>query len=338
MTAPPLVFAFDPSTPDASLRDLVRRAGPVAALTLDLGGGDDLEAVRDRALGAGALRAHVIDARSELAAEVVGPALAAGALSPPVNPVALALPVMVRRLVEVARIEGAVTIGHALEGPDALVLERLVRSLAPDLAIVGPGPDAPAQATRAFATLWGRAVRFDAAAAPARLFTRTRDPGARPSETAVVEIAIEAGVPVAVNGIALALDELIEVVGTIAGDHGVGRFDHRSGDAAPVMRAIIEAPAAVVLADAVEALAAVTLDPLSLSLRRQLAPAYAGLLTDGHWHTPARTALDAFTAASAAAIAGTVALQLSEGACRVTACRPAAAAAEPAGCAAPHRS
>src|SRR5690606_1686400 len=140
VTAPPLVVAFDPSTPDASLRDLVRRAGPVATLTLDLGGGDDLEAVRERALGAGALRAHVIDARTELAAEVVRPALAAGALSPPVGPLVLALPVMARRLVDVARIEGATTIGHALDGANALVLERLVRSLAPDLTILGPGP------------------------------------------------------------------------------------------------------------------------------------------------------------------------------------------------------
>ncbi len=337
MTAPPLVFAFDPSTPDTPLRDRVRCAGPIAALTLDLGGGDDLDAARERALGAGALRAHVIDARTELAADVVRPALAAGALSPPVSPFALALPVVARRLVDVARIEGTATIGHALDRPEALVLERLVRSLAPDLTILGPGPEATAPATRAIATLWGRSVRFEETAAPARLFTRTRERAARLSDPAVVEIAIEAGVPVAVNGIALALDELIEIVGTIAGDHGVGRLDRRSGGA-PAVREIVELPAAVVLAEAVEALAAAALDPLSLSLRRQLAPVYAGLLGDGHWYTPARAALDAFTTASAAAIAGTATLQLSGGACRVIACRPAASAAEPAGCAAPQRS
>src|SRR5690606_17778967 len=105
-------------------------------------------------------------ARTELAAEVVRPALAAGALSPPVGPLVLALPVMARRLVDVARIEGATTIGHALDGANALVLERLVRSLAPDLTILGPGPGAASPATRTTATLWGRSVQFEEAGTP----------------------------------------------------------------------------------------------------------------------------------------------------------------------------
>lgn len=334
MSTPPLVFAFDPATPVAALEAVIRRAGSVATLTLDLGGGDDLEAVRERALNAGAVRAHVIDARTELAADVVRPALMAGALSHPVGLIALTLPVLAHRLVDVARIEGTTTVGHALEGPHALALERLVRALAPELVVLGPDAGASTGSTPGIATLWGRSIRFEGSNVPAPPFMRTRERGARLTGPAVVEIALEKGIPVAVNGIPLALDELIEIVGTIAGDHGVGRLERREG----AVREIDERPAAVVLADAVEALARVTLDPRSLSLRRQLAPAYAELFADGGWYTPARTALDAFTAASAAAITGTVSLRLSAGACQVVASHPAAATAEPAGCAAPRQS
>src|SRR5690606_17840942 len=119
VSTPPLVFAFDPATPVAALEAVIRRAGSVATLTLDLGGGDD-EAVRERALDAGAVLAHGIAARTDLAADVVRPALMAGALSHPVGLIALTLPVLAHRLVDVARIEGTTTVGHALEGPHAL--------------------------------------------------------------------------------------------------------------------------------------------------------------------------------------------------------------------------
>ena len=337
MTAPSLVFAFEPSTPAAALDAVVRRGGPAVTLTLDLGGGDEIDAARDRALGAGVLRAHVVDARAELARGVVQPALAAGALSPRVSPALLALPPIARHLVEVARMEGAPAVGHALAGAERDVLEALVRSLAPELAIVGPDGETPGPAARVVSTLWGRSVRLpEETAPPARLFTRTREPGPRSAEPALVEIAIRAGVPVAVNGIALELEELVEIVSTIAGDHGVGRFDRTTSAGRAPVRDIVELPAAVVLAEAVEELAAIALDPTTLGLRRQLAPIYTGLLAGGLWHTPARAALDAFTAASAAPLSGTVSLQLAAGACRTVGRRLATLEAEPAGCA-PHR-
>jgi argininosuccinate synthase len=334
VTAPPLVFAFEPSTPAAALAGVIRRHGPAVTLTLDLGGGEEIDAARDRALDAGAQRAHVVDARAELARGIVRPALAAGALSPRVSPALLALPALARHLVAVARMEGASTVGHALDGTEADVLGALVRSLAPDLTVIGPDGDAPGPAARVVSTLWGRSVTLpEGTAPPGRLFTRTREPGPRSAEPAVVEIAIQGGVPTAVNGIALELEELVEIVSTIAGDHGVGRFDAVTTAGRAPTRAIVELPAAVVLAEAVEELAALALDPATLGLRRQFAPIYTGLLASGLWHTPARAALDAFTAASAAPITGTVSLQLAAGACRTIGRRLGALEAEPAPCA-----
>ncbi len=144
-------------------------------------------------------------------------------------------------------------------------------------------------------------------------FTRTSEPHACAAQPAIVEITVDRGVPTAVNGVPLDIDELIEVVDTIAGDHGVGRFNRATG----ATRAIVEAPAAVVLSTAIAELAATSFDRELLDLRGQLARAYAALIDEGRWHTPAREALDAFTTASAGRLSGVVRLLLLRGACRV---------------------
>jgi argininosuccinate synthase len=92
----------------------------------------------------------------------------------------------------------------------------------------------------------------------------------------------------------------------------------------------VEAPAAVVLSTAIGELAAAGLDREMQGLRAQMAQAYAGLLDDGRWHTPARAALDAFAAASADRLSGAVRLQLLRGACRVVGRRVGAAVTETA--------
>ena len=316
-----LVVAYGGSLDGAAaIASLVDRfAADVATPTLDLGQGMDLEQVRDQARAAGARRAHVVDARRELAGQILRPALTAGAFDTGPRAIAVTRPVIARHLVDVARMEGATDVAHGASGQDRVRVERLIADLAPDLTVhalaEANGVDAVPDIDQ---NLWGRTVTMSGPAdpwalAPVDTFTRTSEPHTCAAQPAIVEIAIERGVPVAVNGVELDIDELVEVVDTIAGDHGVGRFDHASG----ATRALVEAPAATVLSAAIAELAAASFDRHMLALRGQVAQAYATLIDDGRWHTPARAALDAFTTASADQLSGAVRLLLLRGACRV---------------------
>ena len=298
----------------------VRLGADCVTVTLDLGQRLDLEQAREQALAAGAVRAHVVDARAALAGHVAGPALLSGAFALDPLSIAVSRPLIASHLVSVARMEGASDLAHGARGRDRARLERLIADLAPDLRVhaldVARGPAAVSVDEH----LWGRTVTLPAAADPAgaahsgpRLFTRTHAPGACVGDAAVVEIALTAGLPVAVNGVPLDIGELIEVVDTIAGDHGVGRLD----SVQDAVRTVVESPASVVLSAAVAALAAAVLAPDTLALRSTSGEAYRALLDEGGWHSPARADLDAFVTSTAGELTGAVRLLLRGGQCQV---------------------
>lgn len=327
-----LLVAYGGSLDGAAAMSVLasRLEADVATLTLDLGQGLDLEQVRDQARAAGARRAHVVDARRELASRILRPALTAGAFEAGSRAIAVTRPVITAHLVAVARMEGATDVAHGASGVDRVRCERLIADLAPDLTIHAMADTSrEAASPRIDQNLWGRTVTMGEPAdqwalAPSEAFTRTSEPHTCAAQPAIVEIAIEGGVPVAVNGVPLDIDELVEVIDTIAGDHGVGRFDHATASG----RAVVEAPAAAVLSAAIAELASASFDKDMLALRGQMAQAYGALLDDGRWHTPARAALDAFTAALADHLSGAVRLLLLRGACRVVGRRVGAAVTE----------
>ena len=305
-----------------------RTGAEIVTVTLDLGQGADLEQVREHALAAGAVRAHVVDARRELAADVIRPALVGGAFDASAHAVAVTRPVIARHLVAVARMEGAAAVAHGAVGADRVRLERLLATLAPELAIHAlADEDIVLNGDTVAQHLWARVVTGMAVAdRPESLYARTSTPAALAAHPAVVALTLDRGVPVAVNGVPLDLDALVEVIDTIAGDHGVGRFEE-TGDG---VSSLIEAPAAVVLGAASRELAAAALPADLVALRAHVASAYGTLITDGGWHTPTRAALDAFAGACADALTGTVTLELAGGTCRVIDCATAAAVASPA--------
>ena len=208
----------------------------VVAMTLDVGQPGELHAIRQAALAAGAVRAHVVDARDEFARCCVATSLGEhGAYTPGHN---LACALIAGKLIEIARIEGATLVAHGGGADDQAAIEAVVRTIDPSKTVVRAHA-APARTPHVHATLWERPTE-DASTpmtkpqldAPARL-----------------EIAFEAGLPVSVNGIPMSLPELIESVSTIAGTHGVGRVTDPTG-------AAVHAPAAVVLQAAHDALGA----------------------------------------------------------------------------------
>ncbi|MEO6221727.1 MAG: argininosuccinate synthase domain-containing protein [Vicinamibacterales bacterium] len=253
----------------------------VVTLTLDVGQGTDLSAVRDRGLAVGALRAHVMDVRDEFARLAVAPALALGVDEPRVA--SLARPLVAKYLSQVAAIEGTSTVAHGsrIANSDPVGLNGLLAATSPSLRVLAPCRDwalsEAAVITRArdrgipvpvagseltsVRTLWGRALSGELlrgawSEVPASAFSLTRSVGGWPGVAATLDLEFANGVPVSLNGIAMPLIELLPSLETIAGAHGLGRMDFASL-AGVRPRIVEEVPAPFVLHHAMKALSAV---------------------------------------------------------------------------------
>jgi argininosuccinate synthase len=205
----PLVFAYSGSREStAAIRTLAaQHRAEVVTLTVDVGQGGELQEVRDRALAAGAARAHVIDAREEFARAYALPALQAGI---PHGGWAsllrgLSLPLIEAKLRDVAAIEKATI---ATDVPSSELGANILGRVAGD----------------------GK-------------YVLTKAPETAPDAGAYVEIAFDRGVPVSINDVALPLLELIESLSVIAGQHGVGRVEDVEAPAAVVLYAGFRASA-----------------------------------------------------------------------------------------------
>lgn len=316
----------------------------VITLTVDVGQGGDLNAVRERALSGGAVNAHVLDARQEFASSFVLPALQAGAVGEGGDPQATALsrPLIASKLAEIARIEGASAVAHACrhDGDDRLRFERSIKAVAPEIRIVVPPPPAAseeavmrsrtASGTRrpgVDASLWGRTLHVDGLSdpwgeLPAGVFSQTEDPSRCPARPATLDVEFSRGVPVAVNGVPMGLIEVFDSITTIAGNHGVGRIDSTVTESSGVKsRVAVEAPAAVVLLAAHRELLRLVIPADLERLTSDLAIRYADLVDRGEWFSPTRNAIDALVAQVQPRVTGTIRFAVSRGCCRVVARR-----------------
>jgi argininosuccinate synthase len=328
------------------LRD--RCGAEVVTLTMDFGDGREVEEIRERALGAGALRAHVLDVREEFARDFVLPALRADAIDEDWFTMASALgrPLIARRLVEIAEIERTSAVAHGCSGEadDGADLDAVIRALTPTLTVIAAAracgmtrsekleyarahqlalaaADAARDGTRS--NLWGRSVRCGTledpwSEPPEGAYALTKSPAECPDRPAYVEIEFERGVPTAINGVQMPLLDLVASLGTIAGAHGVGRVDTLEERPTGVRsREVYEAPAAVVLHTAHKELrkfvTARGLDRFS----RVVGLEYAEVICSGLWFTPLREALDLFVEKVQERVTGAVRLRLFKGGVRV---------------------
>ena len=320
----------------------------VVAVTLDLGQGKELNDIRERALGVGAVRAHVIDVREEFVQEYILPSLQAGAIYENKYPLATALgrPLITKRLVEIAEIENASMIAHGCtgKGNDQVRMEVSARALNPTIRVVAPArewgmtrPDemeyarahgirVPASGESPYSTdanLWGRSIECGVledpwTEPPEDIYTLTKSPAEAPDVPAYVEVEFERGVPTKVNGVAMPLTELVNSLETIAGAHGVGRIDMVENRLVGIKsREIYEAPAATVLHTAHRELEALVIPKDLERLKHDLGRTYADLVYNGLWFTPIREAIDAFVAKVQERVNGTTRLKLYRGDCRV---------------------
>jgi argininosuccinate synthase len=320
----------------------------VVTVTLDFGAGGELVEIRQRALALGAVRAHVIDVREEFIRDYAMPALQAGAMHADRAPMVTALtrPIIVRKLVDVARMENATAVAHGAgaTSDDGLRFDALVAALNPAVRVIAPtrmwdmtreealtfardhGLPVPASydgQLKSFANVWGRSTLYspehDLWLEPAEdVFALTRAPRDCPAQPAYVEIEFDGGRPLRVNSIEMSPLEMIESLETIAGLHGVGRIDLVTPRlAGGQSREIFESPAAVVLHTAHRELEQLVVPSDLEQVSHALGRTYADLINSGQWFSPTRTAIDAFVAAVQPRVTGAIRLKLFKGECRV---------------------
>ena len=322
----------------------------VVAVAVDVGqaaesGGEDWDAIRSRALAAGAIEATVIDARAEMAEEFCIPALLANAKYEGKYPLvsALSRPVIVKHLVAEARRHGATAVAHGCtgKGNDQVRFEVGTRALAPDLEVMAPARvwgltreqcieyaarwDIPLTVTKGKPysideNLWGKAIECGVIEdpwnqPPEDVYTMTRPTATEPSE---LVIGFDAGVPVSVDGRSLAPEPLIAEVNRVVGSYGFGRLDMVENRRVGIKsRETYECPGALALLMAHADLEDLTLERDLHHEKIRLEPRWSELVYDGLWFSPLKQALDAFFSESQRHVTGEVRLRLDAGRCWV---------------------
>jgi argininosuccinate synthase len=320
----------------------------VIAVTVDVGNASDLEAVREKALRTGAVKAFVKDAREDFVRYFVFPSLQAGAIYEDRYPLATALarPLIAMHLVQVAREEGATAVAHGCtgKGNDQVRFDVSVGALAPDLRIIAPvrewgmtreeeihyankhGIPVPVTVASPYSVdenLWGRSIEAGIledpwVKPPEDAFAWTVNPkhAGGPTE---IEVEFEQGIPVALDGQRMGGVELIERLTEIAGGHGIGRIDHVENRLVGIKsREIYEAPAAVVLHAAHSELEKMTLTKDQMRFKKQVGLEMADLIYNGLWFSAHNLDLLAYVTSTQRFVSGTVRVEMYKGGFSVT--------------------
>jgi argininosuccinate synthase len=325
------------------------RGCEVVTLTVDVGAGAASDEVLNRALAGGATQALAVDAREAFVTDFVWPTLQAGARYQGAYPLATAIarPLIARLLVEVAHQAGATSVAHGCtgKGNDQVRFDVAVAALDPSLRVIAPmrvgmGMSRDEELDYAHAhgieidvpkaspysidlNLWGRSVEAGIledpwTAPPPDAFAWTVDPADAPREPTEVVIGFAGGVPVSLDGHKLGGVELIEQLHRLAGSYGIGRIDHVEDRLVGIKsREVYEAPAAVVLHDAHDALEGLTLSRELLAFKRQVADRFATLAYDGLWFSELARSLRAFVTWTQRHVTGEVRMRFLPGTAQV---------------------
>jgi argininosuccinate synthase len=316
----------------------------VVTFTCDLGQGEDIEKIRQKALKTGAVDAVAIDARNLFVDCFVWPALMAGALYEGKYPLATALgrPLIAQLMVKVAKEKGAAAVAHGCtgKGNDQVRFDVTFQTLAPHLRIIAPvrewkwtrdeeikfaekhGIPVEAKAESPYSVdqnIFGRSVEAGVLEDPwveprEDAFQWTTDPTKAPNEPAYVEIEFEQGRPVGLNGQKTDGVPLLERLNEIGGRHGVGRIDHVENRLVGIKsREVYEAPAAVILHEAHRELESLCLSKQAQRFKTIVAQEYADLIYNGLWASAYHQDLFAFVLSSQRFVTGFVKVKLFKG-------------------------
>jgi len=325
----------------------------IICFAADVGQEEELKGLKQKARASGAKKCYVDDLREEFARDFVFPMIRAGAVyeSGYLLGTSIARPLIAKRQVEIARIEGADAIAHGAtgKGNDQVRFELTALALDPAIQVIAPWRDEGFRKQfngrhDMMAYCKARGINIEASAKkpysmdrnllhisfeggiledawnepPESMFKLSVAPEKAPAKPAYVEITFEKGNAVAVNGKAMSPLKVMQTLNTLAGKHGVGRIDLVENRFVGMKsRGVYETPAGTVLYRAREAVEQLTMDREVLHLRNTLVPQYAKLVYNGFWFAPEREMLQAAMDEAASVVSGTARLKLYRGNCMV---------------------
>lgn len=319
----------------------------VICMAADVGQGKELDNLNEKAIKSGASKIYIEDLKREFVEDYIYPTLKAGAIyeGKYLLGTSMARPLIAKRLVEIAKQEGAEAICHGAtgKGNDQIRFELGIKALAPELKIIAPwrewnirsreeaieyaaarGIEVPVAKDRPYSTdrnLWHMSHEGVDLEDPWNepkndILLMITPPEEAPDQPAYVEIEFEQGIPVKLDGASLDPVAMIEKLNEIAGANGVGIADMVENRLVGMKsRGVYETPGGTVLFNAHHELELLTLDRATMHFKEIVAARYAELVYDGVWFAPIREALDAFVDSTQRTVTGTVRMKLYKGSC-----------------------
>jgi argininosuccinate synthase len=321
----------------------------VVCCCIDVGQGNELDGLEERAKASGAVKLYIENVVDEFCDEYVVPCVQANAIyeNKYLLGTSMARPVIAKRLVEIARKEGATAICHGAtgKGNDQVRFELGIKALAPDLKIIAPwrctdtwkmqsredeiayceahGIHLPFSASNSYSrdrNLWhisheGLELE-DPAQAPNydHLLVLGVSPEKAPNEGEIVTMTFEKGVPTSVNGEKLKVAEIIEKLNALGGKHGVGIIDIVENRVVGMKsRGVYETPGGTILMEAHQQLEELILDRDTYTAKKDMGNKFADIVYEGKWFTPLREAVQAFIESTQQYVTGEVKFKLYKG-------------------------
>ncbi|MCD1260813.1 argininosuccinate synthase [Paenibacillus athensensis] len=325
----------------------------IIAFTADIGQKEELDGLEEKALQTGASKIYIDDLRDEFAKDFIYPMFQAGALyeGQYLLGTSIARPLIAKRMVDIARAEGAVAIAHGAtgKGNDQVRFELTAAALAPELDVIAPWrleefrEQFPGRAEMiAYAEKHGIPVQasaakpysmdrnllhisfesgmledpwFDSSATDSKgMYVLSVDPEDAPDQAEYIELEFEQGDCVGLNGAKLSPLEVMEALNELGGKHGIGRVDMVENRFVGMKsRGVYETPGGTILFTAHRKMESLTMDREVMHLRDSLITKYASLVYNGFWFAPERLAIQALVQESQKNVSGTVRLKLYKG-------------------------
>ena len=316
----------------------------VITLAADLGQGEELKPIQEKALKCGAVESLVEDVTATFVKDYAFPAIQANTLYENRYPLstALARPLIAKLLVEAAEKYGADAVAHGCtgKGNDQVRFDVGIMALNPNLRVLAParewgmsreeaitygekfGIEFPVKKSSPYSidrNLLGRSIEAGAledpmTEPPEEVFVMTKAIADTPNEPEYIDIGFEEGIPISINGNKLNPVELITQLNEITGNHGFGRIDMIENRVVGIKsREIYEAPALLVLINAHRDLESLTLTADITNYKRGIEQTYSELIYQGLWYSPLKEALDAFIQKTQERVSGSVRIKLFKG-------------------------
>ena len=319
----------------------------VIAMAADVGQGEELDPLNEKAIKTGASKIYIEDLKREFVTDFIYPTLKAGAVyeGKYLLGTSFARPLIAKRMVEIAEQEGADAVAHGAtgKGNDQVRFELTVKALNPELKIIAPwrlwdirsredaidyadarGIPVPVTKKRPYSmdrNLWhlsheGADLEDPWNEPQEHVLMLTVSPEKAPDQPTYVEIEFEKGIPVKVDGQALDPVALILKLNELGGANGVGIVDMVENRLVGMKsRGVYETPGGTILYAAHRELEYLTLDRQTMHYKELIAAKYAELVYDGVWYAPIREALDAFVDSTQRTVTGIVRMKLYKGNC-----------------------